>query len=82
MKRRTIKKVSVAMGLFSFTLVFFGSWIYGARIESAFIRGVEGFAIFGLLAWSVLRGWAAIAEAEKLGEVNDKDKGINLDQTA
>lgn len=82
MKRRAIKKVSVAIGLFSFALVFFGSWIYGARVESAFIRGVEGFAIFGLLAWSVLKGWSAITAAEKLGEVNDKDKGINLNQTA
>lgn len=62
-------------GLLSFTLIFFGSWFYGARVFSSFIRGVEGFAIFGLLTWLILRGWIALNSEE------DKDKGVNLDQT-
>jgi len=33
-----------------------------------------------LLAWLILRGWAAINSKERLGE--NKDKGVNLDQTA
>ncbi len=82
MSRTSIKKFSVAAGLFAFTLIFFGSWIYEARIGSAFIRGLEGFAIFGLLAWLVLRGWAAIKAEESLGGGDNKDKGVNLDQTA
>lgn len=81
MSRTSIKKFSVVAGLFSFTFIFFGSWIYEARISSSFIRGLEGFAIFGLLTWLVLRGWAALKPEERLGGGNDK-KGVNLDQTA
>ncbi len=80
MSRTLIKKFSVVAGLFSFTLIFFGSWIYEARIFSSFVRGLEGFAIFGLLTWLILRGWAALKSKERLGE--GKDKGVNLDQTA
>ena len=80
MSRTSIKKFSVVAGLFSFTLIFFGSWIYEARIFSSFVRGVEGFAIFGLLTWLILSGWTALKPKERIGE--GKDKGINLDQTA
>ncbi|MDH5458762.1 MAG: hypothetical protein OEY26_08615 [Nitrospinota bacterium] len=75
MSLTSIKKYSVVAGLLSFTLIFFGSLLYGARIFSSFVRGVEGFAIFGLLAWLILRGWLALNSEE------DKDKGVNLDQT-
>ena len=81
MSRTSIKKFSVVAGLFSFTLIFFGSWIYEARISSSFFRGLEGFAIFGLLTWMVLRGWVAMKPEERLREGNNK-KGIKLDQTA
>jgi hypothetical protein len=80
MSQMAIKKLSVVAGLFAFTLIFFGSLIYEARIVSSFFRGLEGFAIFGLLTWLVLRGWAAMTSKEHLGE--SKDKGVNLDQTA
>ena len=80
MSRLSIKKLSVVAGVLSFNVVFFGSVIYGARIISSFFRGLEGFVIFGLLAWLVLRGWAALSSKERLGE--GKDKGVNLDQTA
>jgi hypothetical protein len=80
MSRTSIKKFSVVAGLLSFTLIFFGSWFYEARVFASFIRGVEGFAIFGLLTWLVLRGWIALKSEERLGE--GKDKGVNLDQTA
>ena len=80
MSRTFIKKFSVVAGLLSFTLIFFGSWIYGARVFASFFRGVEGFAIFGLLTWLILRGWAALKSKERLG--GGKDKGVNLDQTA
>jgi hypothetical protein len=75
MSLTSIKKYSVVAGLLSFTLIFFGSWLYGARIFSSFVRGVEGFAIFGLLVWLILRGWLVLNSEE------DKDKGVNLDQT-
>ena len=75
MSLTSIKKYSVVAGLLSFTLIFFGSWLYGARIFSSFVRGVEGFAIFSLLTWLILRGWIALNSEE------DKDKGVNLDQT-
>lgn len=81
MNPTSIKKFSVVAGLISFTLIFFGSWIYQARIISSFVRGLEGFAIFGLLTWLILRGWAAIKPEERLGGGRDK-KGVNLDQTA
>ena len=79
MSRTSIKKFSVVAGLLWFTLIFFGSWLFGARVFSSFIRGVEGFAIFGLLTWLILCGWAALKSEESLG--GGKDKGINLDQT-
>ena len=82
MNRTSIKKFSVVAGLFSFALIFFGSWIYGARVFSSFFRGLEGFAIFGLLTWLILRGWAVLKSEERLGEDKDKSKGSNLDQTA
>jgi len=75
MSLTSIKKYSVVAGLLSFTLIFFGSWLYGARVFSSFVRGVEGFAVFGLLTWLILRGWVALNSEE------DKDKGVNLDQT-
>ena len=78
MSRISIKKFSVAAGLLSFTLIFFGSWICDARISTSFFRGLEGFAIFGLLTWLILRGWFAMKPKENLEE----SKGINLDQTA
>ena len=48
-----INKIAVACGLFSLTLVFLGSWLYGARLETSFIRGIESFLILGFLAWCV-----------------------------
>lgn len=80
MSQTSIKKFSVVAGLLSFTLISFGSWFYGARVISSFIRGVEGFAIFGLLTWLILRGWSTLQSEESLGE--SENKGINLDQTA
>jgi len=80
MSRTSIKKFSVVAGLLSFTLIFFGSWLYGARVSASFIRGVEGFVIFGLLTWLILRGWAALKSEERLE--GGKDKGVHLDQTA
>ena len=77
MNRLIIKKISVAAGLFSFTLIFFGSWIFGARIVSSFLRGLEGFVLFGLLTWLILQGCAALRPKDPEG-----GKGINLDQTA
>jgi hypothetical protein len=81
MSRTSIRKFSVVAGLFSFTVIFFGSWVYGARVFSSFFRGVEGFVIFGLLTWLILRGWAAMKSEERLEGGKDK-KGVNLDQTA
>ena len=81
MSRMSIKKsFSGSTGLLAFTLVFFGSWFYEARILSSFFRGVEGFVIFGLLTWLILRGWAVLNLKESPGE--NKDKGVNLDHTA
>jgi len=80
MSRTSIKKFSVVAGLLSFTLIFFGSWLYGARVSASFIRGVEGFVVFGLLTWLILRGWAALKSEEHLE--GGKDKGVHLDQTA
>jgi len=80
MSRTSIKKFSVVAGLLSFALIFFGSWFYGARVFASFLRGLEGFAIFSLLTWLILRGWAALKSEEHLG--GGKDKGVNLDQTA
>lgn len=48
-----INKIAVACGLFSLTLVFLGSWLYGARLGTSFIRGIESFLILGFLAWCV-----------------------------
>jgi len=82
MSRWAVKRFAVAAGLVSFTLVFFGSWFYGARIWSSFFRGLEGFVVFGSLAWLVLSGWSALKSKERLGGGDDPDKGGNLDQTA
>ncbi len=82
MSRWAVKKFAVTAGLISFTLVFFGSWYYGARVWSSFFRGLEGFVVFGSLAWLVLSGWAALKAKERQGAGDDSDKGVNLDRTA
>lgn len=48
-----INKIAVAVGLFSLALVFLGSWLYGARLGTSFIRGIESFLVLGFLAWCV-----------------------------
>ena len=42
MSRWAVKRFAVAAGLVSFTLVFFGSWFYGARVWSSFFRDWKG----------------------------------------
>ncbi|NIQ01862.1 MAG: hypothetical protein GWM98_16880 [Nitrospinaceae bacterium] len=69
-------------GLLAFTLVFFGSWVFGARILSSFFRGLEAFALFGAVAWLVLTGWEVWMPGASDAEGNPgKRKGVNLDQT-
>ena len=82
MNSEVIKKIAVATGLLSLAFMFFGSLIYEARLWTAFVRGIEGFAVFGLLTWLVLRAWAALQREQEPGEDGDKNKGVNLDQTA
>jgi len=43
---------------------------------------LEGFVVFGSLAWLVLSGWAALKAKERQGAGDDSDKGVNLDHTA
>lgn len=75
------KKGALAFALFSFSLVSIGSWVMGARVMTALVRGVEAFFLFGVLVWSLL---SLLVVREGLGEENQKtsNKGQNLDQTA
>ncbi len=81
-----IKKVALLFALFAFILLALGSWVQGARIVTAFIRGIEGFAIFGLLAWGVgkrLLAQSLLNEYEPPPPSTDEeeDKGEKVDQT-
>ena len=67
MSRTSIKKISVAAGLVSFTLIFFGSWVYGARIFSRFFQRIGGICNFWFVDLADLRGWAAMKPEENPG---------------
>ena len=51
MNNRKAAKIAVGFGLFSMAFMVAGSLLAGARLTVAIIRGVEGAAMFGLLAW-------------------------------
>ena len=78
------KKISVAFGLLSFAILFFGSIWSGARIFTGFLRGLEGGLLFGVLIWGLSY---FIVEKEgglelPLPKESEANKGTKLDDTA
>ena len=51
MNNRKAAKIAVGFGLFSMAFMVAGSLLAGAGLIASIIRGVEGAAMFGLLAW-------------------------------
>ncbi len=51
MNNRKAQQMAVVFGMFSMALMVLGSLFAGARLITSIIRGVEGAAVFGLLAW-------------------------------
>ncbi|MCA9483493.1 MAG: hypothetical protein KC553_07160 [Nitrospina sp.] len=77
-----VKKISAVFGTFAFTVLSAGSWVMGARPLSALVRGIEGFVVFGILAWCVCR---FLQDRIDFSQTNDMDedgaKGSHLDET-
>ncbi len=79
-----LKKMALTLAVFAFCLLTFGSWLNGARIVTSFVRGVEGFCIFGLLFY-VFGSLFFVKRNNLLAgkkKRKKKQKGVNLDQTA
>lgn len=66
----------------AFTLMAFGSWLAGARVLVALIRGIEGFAVFGAIAWCAGK-WLQGRNGQAAPESNQDDgsKGAHLNET-
>ena len=83
-----IKRLAAGFALFSFGILAFGSLLGGARLMTAFIRGIEAGLAFGLLAWLLASFLLEESEegAEAAGEdiesSDDETKGQNLEQVA
>ncbi|MGP0565160.1 MULTISPECIES: hypothetical protein [unclassified Nitrospina] len=75
------KKAALVFALFAFILLSLGSWISGARVLAAVVRGVEGFFVFGGLAWAVCALVSTHEPQEKKKKKKRPQKGRNLDQT-
>ncbi|CAI2717985.1 hypothetical protein [Nitrospina watsonii] len=74
------RKGALVFAVFAFTLLTAGSLFMGARLWVAMVRGIEGFCLFGVLAWGIGALFATRNEsAEQKAE--NKKKGQNLDQT-
>ncbi len=51
MNNRKAQQAAVGFGLFAMAVMVSGSLLAGVSLLTSVIRGVEGAAIFGLLAW-------------------------------
>ena len=77
-----VKKISAAFGTFAFTVLAGGSWLMGAWPLTALIRGIEGFVVFGLLAWCVCRLLQDRVDFSEAHHLDDEgSKGSHLDET-
>jgi len=79
----TAKKIAVGFALLSFAVLVFGSLLNGARIVTAFVRGVEAGLVFGLLAWAL--SFLLLKEEDKeedAGSSGNQHKGRNLEKVA
>ncbi|MFQ5481262.1 MAG: hypothetical protein ACE5ER_00785 [Nitrospinaceae bacterium] len=80
-----IKKAAAGFGLLAFSFLLIGSWISGVRLWVALVRGVEGFLVFGALAWllgKLVQTRIPPASPEAVGEDDEDAKGAHLDETA
>ena len=83
-----IKRMAVGFALFSFGMLAFGSLLSGARLLTAFVRGIEAGIVFGLLAW--LLGSFLLEEKEEeleslsedMENFDNEKKGENLEHVA
>lgn len=77
-----IKKIAAGYGVMAFGFVAVGSLLAGATVPTIFIRGVEAFAIFGMLAWAIA-GWVVSRNNHSTAEdEQQRSKGEHLDETA
>lgn len=74
-----IKKLAVSFALVSFGILFFGSLLFESRPWTAFIRGVEGGVLFGLLILGVGSLIADKPGHHKIIKQNDGEGQLKLD---
>lgn len=76
----TIKKLSLSCALAAFAVLAFGSAAAGARLTTAFVRGLEAALLFGGLSWSLV-SWLL---PKRLNPVTPPParKGGDVDETA
>ncbi len=83
MTAENVKRISAGFGMLAFLVMSVGSFLMGARLMIAMIRGVEGFVVFGVVAWGVclfLQRNVDFSEAPMMED--DESKGAHLDETA
>lgn len=84
MRKITAEKMALAVSLVAMTILLFGSLLTGARFLTAFIRGLEGAFLLGIVAWGL--GRMLLVEEkddeEDMEQAKKKNKGNHLDQTA
>ena len=74
-----IKKLAVSFALVSFGVLFFGSLLFDSRPLTAFIRGIEGGVIFGLLILGIGSLVADKPGQHSISKQNDIDDDIKLE---
>jgi len=78
-----IQKMAASFGLLSFGILSIGSVLMGSTFFTGISRGIGGAILFGLLAWGVGSMLLKEEEEDRVDdEVQEEDKGTQLDQTA
>ncbi|MCF8720299.1 hypothetical protein [Nitrospina gracilis] len=75
------RKAALVFAVFAFIILSIGSWVSGARVWAAVLRGIEGFLLFGAFAWAVCSLLATSEPQDKKKKRKNSKKGQNLDQT-
>lgn len=85
MRNSGVRQIAAGFGLFSMAFIALGSLLAGARLITCIIRGFEGAAVFGLLAWAVgsaIAGGGFMetkAEAKPISGAGRPDAGLKIE---
>lgn len=78
-KNSGVRQIAAGFGLFSMAFIALGSLLAGARPVTCVIRGVEGAAVFGLLAWAVGSAIVSVCFMETKTEAEPADRAAGPD---